>query len=106
MKEMIARYHAEHKKWVQAGKPMRSPERMGEIHGICGQCPEFLKGHGMIPGYDMCGKCGCNLHPSHHTLNKIAWATTHCPLEEPEWEADIDPESPGDTETGSKQKDG
>jgi hypothetical protein len=88
LKELEERYRKERKKWVEAGKPIRSPERMQEIHDICSECPLFKKKGGWLPGYDRCGECQCNLHPSHHTMNKIAWGTTHCPLDDPMWDAD------------------
>lgn len=67
---------------------MRSPEEMGEYYAICQACPLFRRGEGYFPGYDLCGECGCNLHPSAETLNKLAWATTKCPKNPPEWPKD------------------
>lgn len=86
--ELYERYAEEKRIWKEAGKPMRSPERMQEIYDICSECPLFLKGKGWLPGYDKCENCQCNLHPSTHTMNKIAWGTTHCPEKPPKWDAD------------------
>jgi len=90
MLDLLKQYLAEEKKWKEAGQPIRSPERMAEIHAKCSACPFFNKGGGIVPGYDQCGICKCNLHPSFHLLNKIAWATTHCPKDPPEWVEDIE----------------
>lgn len=78
----------ERKKWIEAGKPMRSEEEIKRIHDLCSQCPMFRKKEGHISGYDKCGICECNLHPTSKTLNKIAWATTECPKDDPEWTAE------------------
>lgn len=75
----------EKKKWEDAGSPIRTAEEIEAIHKICSECPLFKLGGGWIPGYDRCGKCGCNLHPSHHIFNKIAWGTTRCPDDPPRW---------------------
>ena len=85
MLSLLKQYLAEEKKWKEAGQPIRSPERMAEIHSICRGCPMFRKDGGIIPTYDQCSICKCNLHESHHLLNKIAWATTRCPKDDPEW---------------------
>ena len=61
---------------------------MKEIYKICEGCPFFKEGGGFLPGYDQCGICQCNLHPSRRMLNKIAWATTRCPKTVPEWTED------------------
>lgn len=74
-----------HDVWVEAGKPIRSPEEMKRIHDICKLCPLFLAGQGFLPGYDKCGECGCNLHESFVSFNKLAYGTTQCPLDEPKW---------------------
>lgn len=86
---MIKRYLEEKKKWEDAGKPVRPKGRMLEIYNICKQCPKFGEGNGWIPGYDICNICKCNIHPTSETMNKIAWSTTHCPDDNPLWEADV-----------------
>ena len=90
MDNLLKQYIEERRKWVLAGKPMRTEDRMAEIHQICStKCKHFVPGGGLVPGYDRCGICQCNLHPTHTVLNKIAWATTHCPdKEDPKWEED------------------
>jgi len=89
--DKIKKYRAEEKLWRLAGKPIRDVGRMKEIHEICSACPLFEEGGGWLPGYDKCSKCGCNLHPTNTTMNKIAMATTECPLDEPLWGPDVRP---------------
>jgi len=83
--ENLTNYWAEHKIWKDAGEPIRDLDTMAEIHSICSTCPLFEKDAGWLPGYDRCGKCHCNLHPTSKTLNKIAWGTTKCPDTPPKW---------------------
>ena len=85
---MITQFLQEERKWHNAGRPYRTAERIKEIHDICTNCPLFEKGRGFVSGYDKCGECGCNLHPTRHALNKIAMATTECPKTDPEWTPD------------------
>lgn len=92
--ELYRRYKEEERIWKEAGKPMRSPKEMRRIHSICSNCPLFLKGNGWIPGYDKCSDCQCNLHPSAYFMNKIAWATTHCPANPPLWDAEAGEDAP------------
>lgn len=80
---MANEYAVERLIWSKAGRPYRTTERMLEIYNICASCEHFNN--------NSCGICGCNLHPTEKILpNKIAWATTECPLEEPKWRADYD----------------
>ena len=81
----IKQYNKERKKWKKAGKPMRSEQEMKRIYEICKQCPMFNPGGGYVPGYDQCDICKCNLDSKKKKLNKIAWATTHCPDNPPKW---------------------
>jgi hypothetical protein len=90
--EKAKRYLAERKRWANEDKPVRSPEEMERIFNICRECPLFNKST-EVSG--TCNECGCSLHKSRLTLNKIAWATTSCPLEEPKWVAEIEE---GDTD--------
>lgn len=85
MLDKIAKFLQEEKKWVLAGRPIRSEDEMQKIHEICRHCEHFEEGHGWLPKYDRCGICGCNLHPTQTAMNKIAMATTKCPLESPRW---------------------
>lgn len=85
---LIRQYNKERKEWKQAGKPLRSDDRIQELYSICSSCPMFEKGKGYVPGYDRCGICGCQLHPSAKKLNKLSWATTQCPANPPLWTSD------------------
>lgn len=90
MFDLVKQYNNEKQKWKEAGKPIRSKERMEELHSICQKCPFFNKGEGMVPGSDECDICGCNLHPSSTTMNKLAWGTTHCPDDPSRWGPDVE----------------
>ena len=97
MIDQMKQYLAERKKWTDAGKPMRTPEKMKQLHDICKECPLFKKAGGWPKKYDQCGECGCNLHPEEESLNKLAWATTHCPHPDgPKWGPEEEPEVDGD----------
>ncbi len=77
--EQIKEYLKERAKWIKGGKRYRTTEEMKEIYQICSKsnCGHFE--------ISSCGLCGCFLHPSRRTLNKIAWATTECPHENKYW---------------------
>ncbi len=92
MIDLIKSYALARRKWKQAGKPIRTPERMVEIHDICKGCDHFKPEGGFMEGCDQCGVCSCNLSPTEEKLNKIAWATTECPAEEPLWGPEISSE--------------
>lgn len=79
----LYRYITERAKWKKLGKPLRSEQQIENIFKICEQCKLF-KRYG--PDDGECGECGCRLKRSGTFLNKISWATTHCPLLEPKWE--------------------
>ena len=71
-------------KWIAAGRPIRSESEMFKIYRKCmsNECGHFKK--------NKCGLCGCNIHPSDKTLNKIAWATTECPHPNKYWSASVE----------------
>lgn len=98
MIDLIKQYEKEKKKWKKAGKPMRTKEEMERIYSICSKCPLFQKDEGWVPGYDKCGVCQCNLHPTAKKLNKIAWGTTHCPDNPPKWGQENVEKQPDDDE--------
>lgn len=76
-------------RWIRYGHKFRSKKNMERIYTICQVCPNFVKNGGYGKGYDSCGICGCNLHRSSRTLNKIAWKTTSCPDMPPKWVSEI-----------------
>ncbi len=81
--EIAARFAVEAAKWVKAGRPYRDEEKIKEIYQICSDCEHYKP---QSPGRGECGICGCKLRAESIMLNKIAWATTRCPLEQPKWE--------------------
>jgi hypothetical protein len=71
----ISHYWEAIKKWVRAGRPVRSDEEVAELHAnFCAVCDWFDKESSRCKG------CGCNVKPSGSALlNKIKMATEHCP---------------------------
>jgi hypothetical protein len=87
MIDKFIRYKEERKKWVEAGKPYRDQAKISHLFHICSHCEHFepeTKRKGK------CGDCGCNIKIEGRLLNKLAWATTQCPLDEPKWLAEGD----------------
>jgi len=77
----VFNFKAEHKIWVDAGKPMRPQHRIEEIFNrYCKDCQHF--------NGKSCNICGCFINTG-TTLNKISWATTKCPDEPPKWEPEM-----------------
>jgi hypothetical protein len=75
----VIRFSVEFTKWALHGFPIRNKEEMADIFEICEDCPEFER---YAPGctFGTCKVCGCNLDKEDRGRNKIAWATTRCPL--------------------------
>lgn len=78
----IQQYLQERAKWARFGKPLRGQDEMSAIFNICKDCHMFQKEN---EDAGSCGVCGCNIKKSGTFLNKIAWATTRCPLSDPKW---------------------
>jgi hypothetical protein len=78
-------YKDEREKWEEAGRPVRSPERIKEIYDICKECENYIF---IVPKLGQCKICTCLLRPKGETMNKIAMATTNCPLDPPKWVAE------------------
>lgn len=75
----------ERAKWKAAGSPTRTPEKAQELFNICSNCEHFKKTINK-ENHGQCSICGCSLTPDPKIyFNKIGWATTRCPLEEPKW---------------------
>lgn len=71
------------RKWVAAGKPVRSAEEVAEIFAICqsNECGKFEPAKIFSKTKGGCKECGCNLaQQTGRLFNKIEWATEHCPL--------------------------
>ena len=87
MLEKAKQFLDERRTWKEYGKPLRSPERMEELFAICSDCEFFEPAK---EGQGNCGVCGCQIRKTGTRMNKIAWATTNCPLDEPKWEKEPD----------------
>ena len=83
--ELAKNYAEERKKWVEAGKPIRTDERILEIYTKrCDPCDFRREGR--------CGLCGCFIKPKGTLFNKIAWGTTKCPFKYMKlWGEETDP---------------
>jgi hypothetical protein len=71
----VFRFLKARRRWQDAGKPLR-PEALTTLiyETICGLCDEFNSS-------GSCKICGCRLSRDRKAfLNKIAWATEHCPI--------------------------
>lgn len=78
----LIQYIEEKKKWKEAGKPVRGVQRIHELYNICKQCEHFLK---LTSNTGQCKICTCFLRQNSTNKNKLAFATTRCPLEKPKW---------------------
>ena len=78
----LPQYIEERRKWKEAGKPVRSMQRIQELFDICRTCENFLK---LTSNSGQCKICTCFLRKNSTSKNKLAFATTRCPLEEPKW---------------------
>jgi len=79
--QRVSNYLASRKTWVAAGKPLRSPEAIRSIFNThCKPCEHYTE---TTLGY-ACDICGCFVNEN-NDFNKIAWATTRCPLDPPKW---------------------
>lgn len=66
----------EHRAWRAAGMPVRSKERVAELHEtLCKPCQHFKDDH--------CGVCGCPVNTYAQMWNRLAWATAACPADPP-----------------------
>lgn len=81
----IVRYANARRRWIKAGRPVRSDERVAELLAICQACEYGGKG-GKRP-VKRCGICGCRINKGHF-LNKLRWATERCPKNPPNWAND------------------
>lgn len=75
--ERIKAYREELDKWEKAGRPYRSKSEIEFIYKECCEKCEFLTSQ---MGMNVCDVCGCFINKS-LTMNKIALATTHCPID-------------------------
>ena len=78
----VAAYACAVTKWIAAGRPTRSQERIDAILAAnCEPCEHFSG--------TACKLCGCRINKSPEAWrNKLAMATEACPLDPPKWEAE------------------
>lgn len=85
--QRIRTYRQERRRWVKAGKPVRSPERVAEIfETLCRPCEHFRRTRDEAGA---CAVCGCGIKKAGKLLNKALFATASCPLPQPKWTADV-----------------
>jgi hypothetical protein len=82
MFDKLKRFISERAKWKKAGSVYRTTNEAQQLFEICKKCEHFKK---KGPAEGSCGICGCRLTRSKEYFNKLAWATTRCPLEPPKW---------------------
>jgi hypothetical protein len=82
-------YRQEKKQWKEAGEPVRSDERVKELYNICASCEHYIP-LPVLENRGQCAVCTCLLSVDDDRLNKLRWATTRCPLEEPKWTEDVE----------------
>ena len=84
MFESIGRFMLERAKWKKRGKPLRNEQKIKELFAICSsnECQNYIS---KTESAGKCNICGCRLHITDLIMNKLAWSTTRCPLEEPKW---------------------
>ena len=83
---VLGRFARASRKWMAAGMPVRSPERIAELYQVCNACDKYIT---TKTGQGRCSLCGCKVN-LHGKMNKLLWATESCPLDPPKWTADID----------------
>lgn len=72
-------------RWIAAGRPVRSNERVREIfETLCQRCEHFDAGHGS------CRLCGCRVRRDGPAFtNKLRMATERCPMNPPKWVEEV-----------------
>ena len=73
--ELGYRYTRAIVRWIKAGRPIRTEERIADVYEICLNC------RAMDKETHSCRYCGCRLGTgANPLLNKIAMATERCPV--------------------------
>lgn len=75
-------YKKERQEWVDNGSPLRTKEKILEIFTICNECDKHIP---VSENIVQCSVCTCFIRKYGTKLNKAAFSTTRCPLEEPKW---------------------
>ena len=80
--QRFKRYKKEHKQWVQNGKHYRSSEYIQYLYNkFCKDCEHNIQDE----EDNICDICGCFIGHQNMTMNKLAWITTSCPDDPPQW---------------------
>jgi len=81
MATRLARYGNAMRRWIAAGRPVRSDARVQEIFDtLCRTCEHFSVSR------QTCKLCGCRVRRSGAAfLNKLKMATERCPAKPPRW---------------------
>ena len=70
---LLKKYLHARSKWIAAGRPLRTDERIAEIwDNYCSKCDKREA--------DKCSMCGCFIRRHGTILNKLAWGTERCDL--------------------------
>jgi len=71
--------------WLTRGRPLRNVHDINHLYyQVCRPCEYFEN--------DGCTVCGCRIVPNERGgFNKLAMATTNCPLPTPKWVSEITP---------------
>lgn len=83
----VSSFTAAQARWLAAGSPVRSGQRIAEIFAVCQECDHFRAG--AAEGHGTCRLCGCCLRRFGGLLNKIRMATEGCPAKPAKWEPDV-----------------
>lgn len=77
-------------RWVNAGRPIRSPEWVAELFEHCWTCPSYEPDKRTeFRDRGVCAECGCYVHPTDLTIrNKLVLPTEGCPRGH--WHASVD----------------
>lgn len=77
---LLKKYLHARSKWIAAGRPLRTDERIAEIwDNHCSNCDKREA--------DRCTMCGCFIRREGVTLNKLAWGTEDCPVKK--WQLEV-----------------
>ena len=81
----LIRYGSAIQRWIAAGRPVRSDERVREIFDtLCRPCTHFDAKR------QTCRLCGCYVRRSGTAFtNKLKMATERCPLNPPKWVEEV-----------------
>ncbi len=82
-------------RWIMAGRPVRSPERIAEIYKThCQPCENFVPHPKGDADKGSCGLCKCSCKVQAAVFNKIRMGTEACPMNPPKWTEEL-PEKTG-----------